>query len=295
MIVTSEFGDWATKAGDKDRDRLDVLGLAADGRLVLAELKRAEAATAIGMQALNYAARASLFTVDKLAVVHQKFLKSRGTTITTDEARNKLYEHAAELSDDTVSDVPRVVLVATAFGLDVTTTAVFLTRKLEMDVQLVRFQAYQTASGELVLTVSQTFPPPDMDELVLYPNAEQELEKKHEKAREKNTVARLLATHAIAPGTKLHLAPGNEMTAANRKIVMDWVGQDSETRGAATWQESPSAPLVWAGDGKPYSPTGLVKHIASQAGVEIESVAGPRSWQDASKRTLPDIAAQHGG
>jgi hypothetical protein len=74
---------------------------------------------------------------------------------------------------------------------------------------------------------------------------------------------------------------------------MDWVNQDIGARGNAVWQENPSAPLVWAGDGKPYSPTGLVKHIASQAGIEIDSIAGPRSWQDPHNRTLPEIAAQH--
>jgi hypothetical protein len=48
---------------------------------------------------------------------------------------------------------------------------------------------------------------------------------------------------------------------------------------------------VWAADSKAYSPTGLVRHIASQAGVEIASIAGPRSWRDPKKRTLPELAA----
>ena len=295
LVVTSEFGDWATKAGDKDRDRLDILGLANDGRLVLAELKRSEAAATIGMQAINYAARAALFTVDKLAVVYQRFLKRRGQDITLDTARGRLLDHAPELSDDTISDPPRIVLMATDFGLDVTTTAVFLTRKLDVDIQLVRMQGYKTASGDLVVTVSRTFPPPDMDELVLFPTAEQEQEKKLEKTREKNTVARLIASQAIEPGTLLHFAPGSEMVSSARKAVMAWVAEDPEVRGRATWQNSPSAPLVWAADGKPYSPTGLVKHIAAQVGLDIPSIAGPRSWQDFNKRSLPEIAAQHAG
>ena len=36
LIVTSEFAGWASKKGEKDLDRLDVLGLASDGHLVLA-------------------------------------------------------------------------------------------------------------------------------------------------------------------------------------------------------------------------------------------------------------------
>ena len=86
-IVTSEFAGWASKKGENDLDRLDILGLASDGRLVLAELERGKAAATIHMQALNYAARASLFTVAQLAIVHQRFLIKQGVKATAVEAR----------------------------------------------------------------------------------------------------------------------------------------------------------------------------------------------------------------
>jgi hypothetical protein len=289
FVVTSEFAGWASTKGDKDLDRLDVLGLASDGRLVLAELKRGKAPSTVGMQALNYAARASLFTISKLSQVYQQFLNTRGTKVSADQARERLQRHAPELSDETLTDVPRLALVASDFGLDVTTTAVFLTRKLAVQIELVRVQAYRTASADIVISVSRTFPPPDMDEMVLFPNVQQEQERKLEKAREKNTVSRLLAADAIADGTSLRLNPGSEMTAAKRKVVMAWVAEDP-ARGRVTWRAHPSAPLIWEVDGKQYSPTGLVKHIADQAGVEVGSIAGPRSWRDAKGRTLPEIA-----
>jgi len=104
-----------------------------------------------------------------------------------------------------------------------------------------------------------------MDDIVLWPNVEEELEKKLEKTREKNTVARLLAAEAIPDGTVLRLVPGNEMVAPARKQVSDYVVSHPE-QGRATWKPSPSAPsapLVWEADGKRYSPTGLVRHVAS--------------------------------
>jgi hypothetical protein len=79
------------------------------------------------------------------------------------------------------------------------------------------------------------------------------------------------------------------MTAATRKVVMAWVAEDP-TRCRVTWRAHPSAPLTWEVDGRQYSPTGLVNHIAAQAGVEIGAIAGPRSWRDAKGRTLPEIA-----
>lgn len=79
------------------------------------------------------------------------------------------------------------------------------------------------------------------------------------------------------------------MSKANAEAITAWVAQE-EDRGVATWQPTSSAPLVWAHDGNPYSPTGLVKRIGSLSGVEIGVVAGPRSWRDPSGKTLPEIA-----
>ncbi|WP_394217158.1 hypothetical protein [Brachybacterium vulturis] len=58
MVVAFEFDRWQDSRGDRQRDRLDVLGLDADGRLVLAELKRDKAPDTVEMQAIKYAAMA---------------------------------------------------------------------------------------------------------------------------------------------------------------------------------------------------------------------------------------------
>jgi RecB family endonuclease NucS len=69
LIVTSEFDQWASAAGP-ERDRLDVLGLAPDGRLVVAELKRDTAPDTVEMQAIKYAAMASRFDIERLGDAH---------------------------------------------------------------------------------------------------------------------------------------------------------------------------------------------------------------------------------
>jgi hypothetical protein len=293
MVVTSEFSGWGTSNGARDADRLDVLGLLQDGRLVVAELKRGPAPHTIEMQAMNYAARASAFSVDQLAAVHRKFLETHmHQTITLDEARQRLEANATELSEDTLADVPRIVLLATEFGLNVTTTAVFFSRKLGVDLHLIRVQAYRTASQDVLVTTSRIYPPPEIDEFVLQPNIERDQERRLEKKREANTVTRLIAANAIPDGTELRLRPGSEMASALRDQVAAWVAQDAAC-GRAAWQNNPSAPLIWAVDGQAWSPTGLVLHIIEEAtGERSRSIAGPRSWQDVSGRNLPDIADQ---
>ncbi len=289
MVVTSEFGSFINSKGTKDADRLDVLGLASDGRLVLAELKRGPAPHTVEMQALNYAARVSAFTVDQLTAVHRRFLTRReNKKFDQDQARDRLIAHAPELTDDTVQQVPRLVLVATDFGLDVTTTAVFLARKLDVDIHLVRLAAYKTPGGETIVTVSKTFPPPDFDAILLFPNAELEQAKKLEKTREKNTVARLLAADAITAGTTITFHGSVEMAKATQQKVLAWI-KEEPGRGRATWQPNPSAPLVWEEDGKAYTPTGLVRLMADRVGVKLDAIPGPRFWRIDGK-TLPQLA-----
>jgi RecB family endonuclease NucS len=72
-IVTYEFDKWVSGAGSHS-ERLDLLGLDADGRLVIAELKRDDAPDTVEVQAIKYAAYASRFTPETLAACHAAYL-----------------------------------------------------------------------------------------------------------------------------------------------------------------------------------------------------------------------------
>jgi hypothetical protein len=73
MVVTSESDRWGSRSGP-ERDRLDVLGLARDGHLIVAELKRDMAPDTVEMQAIKCAAMASRFTEPVLADAYANFL-----------------------------------------------------------------------------------------------------------------------------------------------------------------------------------------------------------------------------
>ncbi|MBZ4019486.1 hypothetical protein [Streptomyces purpurogeneiscleroticus] len=59
LILTEEYDKWATSAGGKVRDRLDLLALDSDGHLVVIELKRDAAPDDVHLQAVTYAAMVS--------------------------------------------------------------------------------------------------------------------------------------------------------------------------------------------------------------------------------------------
>jgi len=162
MIVTFEFDRWQSASGAQ-KDRLDILGLGRDGRLVVAELKRGTAPDTVDMQALKYAAMASRFQPSLLAEYHAKF-SHRDTQaggaikpLTEAEALSRLETHSdvGLLPDQLIN--PRVVLLAESFPPSVTATAVWLNER-GVDLVLVRYQAYRTAPDQIVLTISQLYP-----------------------------------------------------------------------------------------------------------------------------------------
>ena len=119
-IVTFEFGAWRAR-DENAADRLDLLGLDDDGRLVVAELKRGPAPDTVEMQAIKYAAFASRFTPQTLAESHAAYLSAAdGAPVSVDAAREQLAEHAGGELDPDLLRWPRTALVAASFPARVT-------------------------------------------------------------------------------------------------------------------------------------------------------------------------------
>jgi hypothetical protein len=166
MVVTIEYAGWIVD-GDPQRQRLDVLGIDADGRLVVAELKRGVAPDTVDMQAVKYAAMASRFSLETLAAAHASFSASCGVSLSQDQAAEALQAHAAALSDDTLHD-PRIVIVAQGYSPLVIWAVVWLANR-GVDISLVRFQPYKRSSGEVLVTFSTLFPLPDLERSLISP------------------------------------------------------------------------------------------------------------------------------
>jgi hypothetical protein len=287
-IVTAELGRWVTASGGKENDRLDVLGLDQEGRLVVAELKRGVAPDTVQMQAIKYAAMANRFDLDKLSVQHAEFLRSRGMSqATLDEAQAMLLEHAPEVSEETLRP-PRIVLLASAFPHTVTASAVFL-HEVGLEITLMQFSAYRTPAAEVVVTVSQMFPLQSVEDFTLTPTVARRKAEK-ERTRAARVVSRLVDAQAVPDGTLFRLS-GLPEEGQGAKAVRDWVTVDP-ARGEATWVNSRSKPLVWKYDQQAYAPSGLVWEIyESAAGPDHPSAFwGPAYWTTEDGTTMWDLA-----
>lgn len=248
MVVAFEFDRWQDSRGDRQRDRLDVLGLDSDGRLVLAELKRDKAPDTVEMQAIKYAAMASRFTETDLVSYHARFLSNRaGATVSEDAARDALQEHAGELDPDQLRQ-PRIVLVAGSFVPSTSATVVWLS-EMGLDVTLQRVQAYRTAAEDVIVTVSQLFPVPDVEEFTISPQRAEAAasQTRRRRKREGSTVVRLAQAATIPDGTALTMQPV-AIDAEALAAIDEWIAEDPR-RGRAIWSNNSRYPLRWEYDG----------------------------------------------
>ena len=296
-IVTFEFAAWQAR----DRlaaDRLDLLGLDDDGRLVVAELKRGPAPDTVEMQAIKYAAFASRFTPATLAERHAEYLtkvvEADGPSVTTDEAAAQLEDHVGGELDPDLLGQPRIVLVAASFPPQVTASAVWLT-EMGVNVSLIEFNAYRT-EHDIVLTVSQIWPVADVEDFTVSPRevARRAADERVRTRRETNAVITLVVKGTLEDGEPLTLDV-NALPARTREQVAAWVSENP-TRGRATWRNDRRAPLTWVANGQPWSPTGLAKEIIAQATGERRAVlAGPSVWKTTNDESLAALAGFKAG
>lgn len=281
LIVSVEFDQWRSAAGDRERDRLDVLGLGDDGRLVVAELKRDRAPDTVQMQAVKYAALTSRFTEDALVEHFQRFRALVGSPVEDDEALEILSAHVGGELDDQLLRKPRIVLVAGAFPVVVTASVVWLT-EMGLDITIQRVQAYRVHGDRLVITVSQLFPVPDVEDFTVSPQRAEarSQEASRRRVREKSAVVRLTQARVIPDGTELRLRPTSEVMEDVRDQIEAWIAEDPR-RGRARWRNDARGALEWY-DGSRRRPTPIVQEVLREAAGLERSVQGPAWW------VLPD-------
>ncbi|MHB8572609.1 MAG: DUF4268 domain-containing protein [Candidatus Dormibacteria bacterium] len=285
-IVTFEFDKWLA-AGVSPADRLDVLGLATDGRLVVAELKRDKAPDTVEMQAIKYAAMVSRFTPEALASQYARFLTGRGAKTSDEEAMAALAAHGGTLDVELLRR-PRIVIVAGEYSPVVTASAVWLT-EMGLDLTLVRVQAYATAT-ETLIDVSQLFPVRDVEEFTVTPlqATVKEVEEKRERQKDISTSTRLVSSGILADGTEVFLQP----TGINEELrgaVTKWVELEPD-RGVAAWYNDAAAPLEWSADHQRYTPSGLAQKVLKEAANVVRSIRGGDWWVLDDERTLVQVA-----
>ena len=84
------------------------------------------------------------------------------------------------------------------------------------------------------------------------------------RVQDASTVRRLVSTDSVADGTIFSLSPRSDIGSDLRAQLEEWLHEDP-VRRTAHWQNRTAAPLVWDADKASYSPAALVQHIVEQA------------------------------
>jgi len=295
LVITSEYDRWAGSDGTRARDRLDVLGLDASGRLVVVELKRDESGGDVHLQAITYAGLVSRFDLETLAEAHHAYLSSRGVRLALSDASSRILEHVGGELDPDLLSRPRLVLVAGSFPRQVTHTAVWLS-EMGLDVSLVQVTAWKV-DHQILVGFTKVYPTPQVEEFTLAParaETRQVARKVEERSRAATTVQRLVAAKLLDDGVALRLVPTHGTNPQTRLAIEEWVAEMPE-RGQATWRNDASAPLLWGGDGNGWKPTTLARHILTEAAGTDAPVRGPSWWVTEDGVDLAGLADGDGG
>ena len=289
LVVTAEFDRWESDSGGSAKERLDVLGLDASGRLVVVELKR-DSDPRIHLQAITYAALVSGFTEETLAAVHAEFLSRRGSQTSQSDALMRLRDHVEGDIDADVLAVPRIVLLAGNHPAQVVTSADWLARQ-GLDIELREIKAFRF-NDDIAVTFDQIYPVPGVESMLLSPARKQAKEAVHKadkQSRSASAVRVIVDGKLLDDGTPLVLQSTTEVTSDVRDLVNEWIAEDP-ARGRATWVNDVSAPIRWEADGATWKPTPLVRHILTQAAGIDRSVRGTSWWITEDGEELPLVA-----
>ena len=163
-IITSEYDRWQTSGGAPVLDRLDILAIDPDGRIVVAELKRGVAPHTVHMQAINYAAMVSRLAPEDIAELYAATHRRAGEDKDTASALTILTTERL-LTVESIRR-PRIVLVASDFPASVTSAVVWLNEQ-SVDISLIRYRPYRLADGQLVVSFTRLYPVPDVEEFTI--------------------------------------------------------------------------------------------------------------------------------
>ena len=163
-VVTSEFDKWQDAQGADVADRLDILGIDRDGRLVVVELKRDVAPHTTHMQALNYAAMVSRLTVRDVAELWVAWRGTKDQPLDVESVEAEL-ETKWLLTADTIKS-PRLVLIASDYPSSVTSTVVWLNEQ-GVSIDLVRFRPYKLPDGQVLVNFTRIFPIPNVEDFTI--------------------------------------------------------------------------------------------------------------------------------
>ncbi len=216
MVVSEEFSNWEDSAS-----RIDLLCLDKDANLVVVELKRDDSRT-MDVQAVRYAAMISAMDFDDVVSAHADYMTRRGRNGADSPRILREFLGAAEDEDVVISTKPRIILLASSYSKEVTTTVMWLNER-DLNITCIQCRVYDIA-GKTFLDLEQVIPLPSASDYQVRLRDKAIRTERVETARKRNkrTVERLVDAGILTPGTRLRLIKefkGVEVTDQSARFI----------------------------------------------------------------------------
>ena len=158
VIVGKEFSDF-----DRTSERLDLLAVDADGKLVVIELKRDDSGTDAHWQAIKYASYLRDASQDDIVAMY-----ARHEGIPEADATQRLLQHLGSDDLNALNNDQRIVLASHRFAPEVTSACLWLNEKVPGDDLITCIQLtphHDAESGSLYVQVNTIIPVPGTEDL----------------------------------------------------------------------------------------------------------------------------------
>ncbi|WP_136715502.1 endonuclease NucS domain-containing protein [Halorientalis salina] len=264
LVISSEYSNFADL-----RDRLDVLAIDTEGKLVVVELKRDRADRTTDLQAIKYASYCATLTAEDVQKDYRAFWNGREGTDRSPEdvgrefvdfLQQTVIEDAPYLDDGwanfELDDTPRILLAAGSFGPEITSPVMWLIEEFDMDITCTRIEAY-SHRDRLILNSQQVIPIPEAEE---YLTKRREKQEKQKQTSVTFTLPALLERQVLAEGDVVVFDESEVPDGTDR----EWDPNDDFWRARVTGMTGQQNNVEWLHDGNMYSFTGLTKEILRQ-------------------------------
>jgi hypothetical protein len=170
LIITTEYDKF-----DKTKERLDLLAIDKNGKLVIVELKREESGKSVELQAIKYAAYCSTLTMDDVVSLRKDFIAKDGKEQEDEEIKKSLLDFIDKDDFEEIDDKPRIMLVAKEFRPQVTTAVLWL-RKFNVDISCIKLMPYKIDDEKIGLVSSTIIPLPEAEEYIIKSERKESIE-----------------------------------------------------------------------------------------------------------------------
>lgn len=155
-------------------DRLDLLGVDANGALIIIELKRKESGSRIDIQGLKYASYCSTLTPQRIVEIYQKYISENNLALDAVEDISKFLSKDSNPDESDLSKLnstQRIILVAQTFDQRVKSVVAWLGDQ-GIDISCVQFRVLEDSDTKTLYVDSQKILPPEtIDDYLIKDNS----------------------------------------------------------------------------------------------------------------------------